>query len=81
MFLFTYEPKPAAHSNKERYAKNDMLGDTKAIKAKVGGIYESFLGGVTQQNTVLFLVLLPAKYAVDESGNDEIGNDEASINT
>lgn len=48
-----------------------MLSDTKVNKVEVGGIYESFLDGATEKNLVLFLILSPARHAVDESGNDE----------
>lgn len=48
-----------------------MLSDTKANKVEAGGIYESFLDGATENNLVLFLILSPARHAMDESGNDE----------
>lgn len=55
LFHYTYAPKQAAHRKKER-----------AKEVEVDGIYKSFLDETTEQNLVLFLILSPARYAVDE---------------
>lgn len=73
LFLYTYVPKQATYRNKERYKRVTWLCDTRPKEVASRWILRKLpkvrrLGKVSR----CFLILSPARHAVDESGNDGI---------